>query len=92
MSPGWRVNVGSRGGKILGDDSGFLKMLFHHKTRRLLDMQTICTGATELVHIGQTVLGMGGGLDYFMSIISNYPILTECYRVAAFDAYNKLNA
>ena len=79
-------------GQILGDDSGFLKMLFHRKTRRLLGVQTIGTGATELIHIGQTVLGMGGGLDYFMSTIFNYPTLAECYKVAAFDAYNKLNA
>ena len=79
-------------GQILGDDSGFLKMLFHRKTRRLLGVHTIGTGATELVHIGQTVLGMGGGLDYFMSTIFNYPTLAECYKVAAFDAYNKMTA
>ena len=79
-------------GQILDDESGFLKMLFHRKTRRLLGVHTIGTGATELVHIGQTVLGLGGGLDYFMSTIFNYPTLAECYKVAAFDAYNKLNA
>jgi len=79
-------------GQILGDDSGFLKMLFHRKTSRLLGVHTIGTGATELVHIGQTVLGMGGGLDYCMGTIFNYPTLAECYKVAAFDAYNKMNA
>jgi NAD(P) transhydrogenase len=79
-------------GQILGDDSGFLKMLFHRKTRRLLGVQVIGTGATELVHIGQTVLGLGGGLDYLMGTIFNYPTLAECYKVAAFDAYNKMNA
>jgi NAD(P) transhydrogenase len=47
-------------------------------------------GATELVHIGQAVLGLGGGLDYFLSTVFNYPTLAECYKVAALDASNKL--
>ena len=79
-------------GQILGDDSGFLKMLFHRKDRRLLGVHAIGSGATELIHIGQTVLGLNAGLDYFMGTIFNYPTLAEYYKVAAFDAYNKLNA
>lgn len=40
-------------GHIMGDDSGFLKMLFHREDRRLLDVHVVGTGATELIHIGQ---------------------------------------
>jgi NAD(P) transhydrogenase len=77
-------------GQILGDDSGFFKMLFHREDRRLLGVHIIGTGATELLHIGQAVLGLGGGLDYFLSTVFNYPTLAECYKVAALDASNKL--
>jgi len=77
-------------GQILGDDSGFFKMLFHREGRRLLGVHTIGTGATELIHIGQAVLGLGGGLDYFLETVFNYPTLAECYKVAALDAANKL--
>ena len=77
-------------GQILGDDSGLLKMLFHREDRRLLGAHAIGTGATELIHIGQAVLGLGGGLDYFMRTVFNYPTLAECYKVAALDAANKL--
>jgi NAD(P) transhydrogenase len=77
-------------GQILGDDSGFFKMLFHREGRRLLGVHTIGSGATELVHIGQAVLGLGGGLDYFLQTVFNYPTLAECYKVAALDAANKL--
>ena len=77
-------------GQILGDDSGFFKMLFHRETRRLLGVHIIGTGATELLHIGQAVLGLGGGLDYFLTTIFNYPTLAECYKVAALNAANKL--
>jgi NAD(P) transhydrogenase len=77
-------------GQILGDDSGLFKMLFHREDRRLLGAHAIGTGATELIHIGQAVLGLGGGLDYFMQTVFNYPTLAECYKVAALDAANKL--
>jgi len=77
-------------GHLLEDDSGFLKMLFHRDDRRLLGVHVLGSGATELIHIGQAVLGLGGGLNYFMETVFNYPTLAECYKVAALDAYNKL--
>jgi NAD(P) transhydrogenase len=42
-------------GSMLGDESGFFKMLFHRDSRRLLGVHIIGTGATELLHIGQAV-------------------------------------
>jgi NAD(P) transhydrogenase len=77
-------------GQILGDHSGMFKMLFHGQDRRLLGIHCIGTGATELVHVGQAVLALGGGLDYFLQTVFNYPTLAECYKVAALDASNKL--
>ncbi len=79
-------------GHIMGDDSGFLKMLFHREDRRLLGVHVVGTGATELIHIGQAVLGLGGGLDYFLTTAFNYPTLAECYKVAALEAFNKLSS
>jgi NAD(P) transhydrogenase len=77
-------------GQILGDDSGFFKMIFHRETRRLLGVHAIGTGATELIHVGQAVLALGGGLDYFLETVFNYPTLAECYKVAALNAGNKM--
>ena len=77
-------------GQILGDDTGLFKMIFDKKTRALLGVHCIGTGATELVHVGQAVLKLGGGLDYFLETVFNYPTLAECYKVAAYDAANKL--
>lgn len=78
-------------GQILGDDSGLVKLLFHREDRRLLGVHVIGTGATELIHIGQAVRDLGGGLNYFLRTIFNYPTLAECYKVAALDAFNKLS-
>lgn len=79
-------------GQILGDDSGFLKLLVHREDQRLLGVHAVGTGATELIHIGQAVLELGGGLQYFLRTVFNYPTLAECYKVAALDASNKLCA
>jgi NAD(P) transhydrogenase len=79
-------------GQILGDHSGLFKMLFDGRDRRLLGIHCIGSGATELVHVGQAVLALGGGLDYFLQTVFNYPTLAECYKVAALDAANKLRA
>ena len=85
-----RYNEISRG-HILGDDSGMFKMLFDRRDRRLLGVHCIGSGATELIHVGQAVIGLGGGLDYFLTTVFNYPTLAECYKVAAHNAANKIN-
>jgi NAD(P) transhydrogenase len=77
-------------GQILGDSSGVFKMIFHRETRKLLGVHCIGTQATELVHIGQAVLTLGGGLDYVLETVFNYPTLAECYKVAAYNAANHM--
>ena len=47
------------------------------------------TGATELIHIGQTVMAAGMPIDYFIESVFNYPTLAECYKVAALDGVNR---
>jgi NAD(P) transhydrogenase len=79
-------------GQIVGDENGLVKLLFHREDRRLLGVHAIGTGATELIHIGQAVLDLNGGLNYFLRTVFNYPTLAECYKVAALDAFNKLSA
>jgi NAD(P) transhydrogenase len=79
-------------GQILGDSHGMLKILVSPEDRRLLGVHVLGTGATEVVHIGQAVMGNGGTLDYLLDTVFNYPTLAESYKVAALDAQNRLNA
>ena len=67
-----------------------LKLIFHRETRVLLGIHILGEGATELVHIGQAVLSLGGTIDYFVGTVFNYPTLAECYKTAAFDGINRL--
>ncbi|HEX6522034.1 MAG TPA: Si-specific NAD(P)(+) transhydrogenase [Streptosporangiaceae bacterium] len=77
-------------GQIIGDSYGVLKLLVCLKDRRLLGVHVFGTGATELVHIGQAVMGCGGTIDYLVDAVFNYPTLAEAYKVAALDAMNKM--
>ncbi|MEO6015043.1 MAG: Si-specific NAD(P)(+) transhydrogenase [Devosia sp.] len=77
-------------GHIMGLQSGMMKMLFSLKTRKLLGVHIIGEGATELIHIGQAVLNLGGTVDYFVENAFNYPTLAEAYKIAGLDAYNRM--
>ena len=79
-------------GKIVGDDSGVLKILFHRNTLQVLGVHIIGDMAAELVHVGQTVMGFEGGIDYLASAVFNYPTLGQAYRTAALDGMNKVMA
>ena len=79
-------------GQIVGDSYGMLKLLVHSTDRSLLGVHVFGTGATDLVHIGQAVMGCGGTVDYLVDTVFNYPTLSEAYKVAALDATNKLRA
>jgi NAD(P) transhydrogenase len=77
-------------GQILGDDTGMLKLLFDPGSLALLGVHAIGEGATELIHIGQAVLALGGTIEYFRDSVFNYPTLAEAYKVAALAGLNKL--
>jgi NAD(P) transhydrogenase len=79
-------------GQIVGDSYGMLKLLVSTATRRLLGVHVFGTGATDLVHIGQAVMGCGGTVDYLVDTVFNFPTLSEAYKVAALDVTNKLRA
>ena len=76
--------------QMMGDDTGLLKLIFHRETLELLGVHIIGDGASELVHIGQTVLALRGGIEYLRDSVFNYPTLAQAYKVAALDGYNKL--
>ncbi|GIF62995.1 NAD(P)(+) transhydrogenase [Asanoa ishikariensis] len=77
-------------GQIIGDSYGMLKLLVAPDDGRLLGVHIFGTGATELVHIGQAVMGCNGTVDYLVDAVFNYPTLAEAYKVAALDAMNKM--
>jgi NAD(P) transhydrogenase len=76
-------------GHIIGDEKGFLKLLFRLDDMRLLGVHVIGEQATELVHVGLTALLLEQTADLFIQTCYNYPTLTELYKYAAYDALGK---
>ncbi|MET0703297.1 MAG: Si-specific NAD(P)(+) transhydrogenase [Mycobacterium sp.] len=79
-------------GQIAGDSYGMLKLLVSTDDLTILGVHIFGTAATELVHIGQAVMGCGGTIEYLVDAVINYPTFSEAYKVAALDVMNKLRA
>ena len=77
-------------GAIIGDDFGVLKILFNPESRQVLGVHIFGSQASELLHIGQAVIQLGGTVDYFIETIFNYPTFAEAYRIAALNGGDKL--
>ena len=76
----------------MGIEAGLLKLIIAIDSRRVLGVHIIGEGATELIHIGQAVINLKGTIDYFIDNSFNYPTLAETYKVAALDAWNRLQS
>ena len=73
-------------GKIIGDKEGVIKLVFEKPTRKLIGCHCIGDRASELVHIGQALITMGGTVETFIEMVFNYPTLAEMFKYAAYDA------
>ena len=77
-------------GKITGDLEGITKLIVDAKTRKLLGVHVIGERATELVHIGQVAVLLGGTVDLFIDMVFNYPTLADSYKYAAYECLGAL--
>jgi NAD(P) transhydrogenase len=77
-------------GAIMGALDGMLKIMFHQETKKMLAVHVVGEGATELVHVGQAVIELGGTVDYFMDKVFNFPTLAETYKFAAYNGLNRM--
>jgi NAD(P) transhydrogenase len=73
-------------GRIIGDQTGFLKLLFRANDLRLLGVHVVGEQATELVHIGLIAMLHDAGAELFSRACFNYPTLGDLYKYAAYDA------
>jgi NAD(P) transhydrogenase len=77
-------------GQITGASHGMLKLLVAPDDLKLLGVHIVGANATELVHIGQAVMGCRGTVEYLVDAVFNYPTFAEAYKVAALDVMNKI--
>ena len=79
--------------QMLDQRVGMLKIIFHAETLALLGVHCFGDGASEIVHIGQTVMSSRdlNDIRYFTRTTFNYPTMAEAYRVAAYNGLNRLS-
>jgi NAD(P) transhydrogenase len=73
-------------GRIVGEDAGFLKLLFRREDMRLLGAHIVGEQATEVIHIALMALLTESGADLFNRACFNYPTLGDLYKYATYDA------
>lgn len=76
-------------GQIAAIPDGLLKLVCDPTGRRLLGVQVVGEGASDLVHIGQLALIANLDVDTFVEHTFNFPTLAEAYRVAAIEVVDQ---
>lgn len=76
--------------QISDEEVGMLKILFRKDTFQILGVHCFGYQASEIVHIGQAILALGGDLMYCVKTTFNYPTMAEAYREAALDGLSRL--
>ncbi len=84
-----RFNEVARG-QIAGIQDGLLKLVAKAGDQKLLGVQIIGEGATDLIHVGELALVNDNDVNVFLENILNFPTLGEAYRIAALNLLNKL--
>jgi NAD(P) transhydrogenase len=79
-------------GKIIGDEEGFLKLLFRQDDMRLVGAHAFGELATEIIHVGVLAIVMQATADVFIQMCLNYPTLSEAYKYATYDAMGRRRA
>ncbi|HEY2518308.1 MAG TPA: Si-specific NAD(P)(+) transhydrogenase [Polyangiaceae bacterium] len=77
-------------GKIIGDKDGVIKLVFERASRKLIGCHCIGDRASELVHIGQSLITLGGTVETLIEMVFNYPTLAEMFKYAAYDALARM--
>ena len=76
-------------GEIIGDATGFLKLLFRRDDMKLLGVHVIGELASEVVHIGVVGMLADCTADLFNRSCFNFPTLGDLYKIATYDAMVK---
>ena len=76
-------------GCIIGDEAGFLKLLYRADDLSLVGIHAIGEQAVELVHIGLVAMSCGADANLFNKLCFTYPTLDDLYKYASYDALIK---
>jgi NAD(P) transhydrogenase len=70
---------------VSASGDGLIKLVASPDGRRLVGVQVVGEGASELVHVGQMTMLGNCEVDVLVEATFNFPTLAEGYRIAALD-------
>jgi NAD(P) transhydrogenase len=73
-------------GRIIGDQDGFLKLLFRQDDQKLIGVHIMGDLATEVVHIGLVAMMCNASANLFVDACLNLPTLGMLYKTATLNA------
>jgi NAD(P) transhydrogenase len=73
-------------GRIIGDQDGFLKLLFRQGDLKLIGVHIMGDLATEVVHIGLVAMMCNASANLFVDACLNLPTLGMLYKTATLNA------
>ena len=83
-----RYRDNARGG-IVGDDAGFLKLIYSADDMRLIGAHMLGEQAIELINIGLLSIETRTTFQTFIDACFNFPSLAELYKYATYDAMKR---
>jgi NAD(P) transhydrogenase len=82
-----RANYSENGrGRIIGDQDGFLKLIFRQDDQKLIGVHIMGELATEVVHIGLMAMMCNAAANLFVDACFNLPTLGLLYKTATLNA------
>ncbi len=78
-------------GRIMGIESGLLKLVFEKDSHVILGVHVIGDHATELIHYGMYLIERKVTVDELINKVFNYPTLHDLYKYAAYDGLGNLS-
>jgi NAD(P) transhydrogenase len=76
-------------GEIIGDQSGFLKLIFRRDDMKLLGVHVLGEQASEIVHVGVVAMLADATAELFNRTCFNFPTLGDLYKIATYNALLK---
>lgn len=76
--------------QIIGDETGLLKMLVDRHSQHIMGVHIVSESASELLHIGQLTMNMGGTVNDLVDKVFNDPTLAEGYKMAVMECPGQL--
>lgn len=73
------------------ETEGILKLVFRTDNLKLLGVHIFGEHASDMIHLGQSIMAHNGSIKYFIERVLNYPTYTEAYKIAAFNGLNRVH-